>query len=78
MTLDGSKELGAQERGHLWLHGPAVTKGYWKRSDATAKNLTADGWLKTGDLAYVREDGEMCILDPVDVTCIVCHAHGSC
>ncbi|KAK4494940.1 hypothetical protein PRZ48_014296 [Zasmidium cellare] len=66
MSLDGRTELDSNKKGHLWLKGPAVTRGYWKRPDTTANNLTEDGWLKTGDLAYAREDGKVCVLDRVE------------
>ncbi|TKA80754.1 hypothetical protein B0A55_02694 [Friedmanniomyces simplex] len=50
------REVGGQERGELWVRGPNVMKGYWKKAEATAETKTADGWLKTGDIAY-REEG---------------------
>ncbi len=43
------------EEGELWLHGPLVTRGYYKKPEETAKAFTADGWFKTGDLA-VQDD----------------------
>lgn len=43
--------------GELWLRGPHVAKGYWNQPEATAAAFDAEGWLHTGDLARVDEDG---------------------
>ncbi|MET8956046.1 long-chain fatty acid--CoA ligase [Streptomyces sp. NPDC004533] len=48
--------------GEVWLRGPGVMKGYWKRPDATATDLV-DGWLKTGDPGRLDEDGYLAIVD---------------
>lgn len=47
-----------REVGELQIRGNSVTPGYYKRPDATAE-LIVDGWLRTGDLAYLTEDGGM-------------------
>jgi acyl-CoA synthetase (AMP-forming)/AMP-acid ligase II len=39
--------------GELWVRGPGVLEGYWNAPEATAEALTADGWLRTGDLVRV-------------------------
>ena len=49
--------------GELCIKGPQVMKGYWQRQDATAEILDGDGWLKTGDIAVIQEDGFMRIVD---------------
>lgn len=49
--------------GELWVRGPQVMVGYHNRPEATAATLTEDGWLKTGDLAQVGEDGFVYIRD---------------
>lgn len=38
-------------------------KGYWNKPEATKETLTPDGWLKTGDIAYMDEDGKFYIVD---------------
>jgi long-chain acyl-CoA synthetase len=48
--------------GELWAFGPNIVKGYWNRPDATAAAFQ-DGWLKTGDLAMLDEEGFCTILD---------------
>src|SRR3954467_843319 len=52
------------EVGEIWIRGHNVMKGYWRRPDATAEVLTADGWFKTGDMARGDEGGYYCIVDP--------------
>ncbi|MCE5233339.1 MAG: long-chain-fatty-acid--CoA ligase [Mizugakiibacter sp.] len=49
--------------GELCVKGPQVMKGYWNRPDETAKVLTADGWLHTGDIARMDERGFVYIVD---------------
>jgi long-chain acyl-CoA synthetase len=49
--------------GELRVQGPNVFQGYWGDPEATARALTPDGWLMTGDLALVNEDGFLFIVD---------------
>jgi 4-coumarate--CoA ligase len=51
------------EEGELWVRGPQVMKGYHNRPDATAATITPDGWLRTGDLAVIEQDGHLFIRD---------------
>ncbi len=60
---DNGNELPIGEGGELWVKGPQIMKGYWQRPEATAETITEDGWLKTGDIAAIREDGYMRIVD---------------
>jgi acyl-CoA synthetase (AMP-forming)/AMP-acid ligase II len=60
---DTGRDLGADEHGELLVRGPQVMKGYLNRPDATAEILDADGWLGTGDLGYVDEDGNVFVVD---------------
>ncbi len=60
--LDG-KELEVGETGELWVRGPQVMQGYWNKADETAKVLTADGWLRTGDIAIINEQGFVKVVD---------------
>ena len=50
------------EVGELWVKGPQVMQGYWQRPDETARVLR-DGWLATGDIAKMDEDGYIQIVD---------------
>jgi len=49
--------------GELCIRGPNVMKGYWKNPDATAAIMTADGFMRTGDVGYMDEDGYVYIVD---------------
>lgn len=51
------------ERGELWVRGPNVMKGYWRNPDATKATITPDGWLRTGDIAYVDDEKKFFIVD---------------
>jgi fatty-acyl-CoA synthase len=53
---DAGQSVNANEIGELWLRGPSCMTGYFNNPKATQDTLTADGWLKTGDL--VRQDSE--------------------
>jgi long-chain acyl-CoA synthetase len=55
--------LGSDRTGELLVRGPQVMKGYWNRPDETAQMLDQDGWLHTGDIARVDEDGYFSIVD---------------
>jgi long-chain acyl-CoA synthetase len=49
--------------GEIRVQGPNVFKGYWGDPDASAATLTPDGWLRTGDLAVVDDDGFLYVVD---------------
>ena len=48
--------------GELWAAGPNLVKGYWNQPEATAETFV-DGWVKTGDLARLDEEGFCYIVD---------------
>lgn len=60
-------ERGADVRpgdpGEVWVRGPNVFAGYWEDADATAEALTDDGWLRTGDVGIVDDDGYLRLVD---------------
>ncbi len=51
------------EAGEVWVRGPQVMQGYWRRPDETKGVLTADGWLKTGDIGAFDPQGYLRLLD---------------
>jgi long-chain acyl-CoA synthetase len=59
---DGN-EVPRGEVGEILIRGPVVMKSYWNRTDATAETLDEGGWLHSGDMAHVDEDGYFFIVD---------------
>jgi long-chain acyl-CoA synthetase len=51
------------DSGELWVRGPNVFTGYWNDPDATAAALTPDGYLRTGDIGVVNDEGELFLVD---------------
>ena len=51
------EEVGVGETGELMVRGPHVLKGYWNNKEETEKQLEKDGWLHTGDLVSIDENG---------------------
>ncbi|MXP08962.1 class I adenylate-forming enzyme family protein [Pseudoblastomonas halimionae] len=62
MSEDGTRELPTGEIGELWARGPMIVKGYWDNPEATAETFI-DGWVRTGDLARLDEEGWCYIAD---------------
>ncbi|CAD0081713.1 unnamed protein product [Aureobasidium vineae] len=65
VDVASGSEVQRGQRGELWVRGPTVMKGYWNKPDATRDTLTEDGWLKTGDVAYLDEEGHLFIVDRI-------------
>jgi acyl-CoA synthetase (AMP-forming)/AMP-acid ligase II len=53
------------ERGELWIRGPQVMKGYLNNETATTETVDAEGWLHTGDVAIVDDNGCFTVVDRV-------------
>jgi acyl-CoA synthetase (AMP-forming)/AMP-acid ligase II len=62
---DPGKDLPAGESGEILIRGPQVMKGYLGRPDATTAMIDTDGWLHTGDVGHVDEDGWLFVVDRV-------------
>lgn len=58
------KDVAQGKTGEIWLKGPAVTSGYWRKSDETSRAFE-DGWFRTGDLGRVDEEGYYYLTDRI-------------
>lgn len=60
---DDTKIMPVGEEGEIMIRGPQVMKGYWNKPEETANQLKKDGWIKTGDIAKMDQDGYFYIVD---------------
>ena len=60
---DPNRYVPLGEKGEICIKGPNVMKGYWNRAEATAEVTTFDGYMRTGDVGYMDEDGFIFIVD---------------
>jgi acyl-CoA synthetase (AMP-forming)/AMP-acid ligase II len=51
------KELPSLEVGEIWAKGPRIMTGYWRDEQKTSQVMTGDGWLRTGDMGWMDEEG---------------------
>jgi long-chain acyl-CoA synthetase len=62
---DPTQDVLPGESGELLIRGPQVFQGYWNRPEETAEQLLADGWLRTGDVVRMTEDGFVVLVDRI-------------
>jgi 4-coumarate--CoA ligase len=60
---DSGEDLPVDAEGELWIRGPQVMKGYLNNPAATAETIDQSGWLHTGDIARIDDDGHVYIVD---------------
>jgi long-chain acyl-CoA synthetase len=70
VDTDGTDVLSG-DPGEIWVRGPNVFQGYWRNPEATARVMTSDGWLRTGDVAVTDDDGYLWLVDRVKDVIIV-------
>lgn len=63
LSLTTGASVGPHEVGEIQFRGPQVMKGYLNNPAANQETFTADGWMRTGDVAYFDEDGYFYIVD---------------
>lgn len=63
ITGPNGEALPAGETGEIWFRGPNLIRGYWNRPDATAETIVEGGWLRSGDIGRVDEEGWVYISD---------------
>jgi malonyl-CoA/methylmalonyl-CoA synthetase len=61
---DSCKDVAPGQTGEIWLKGPAVTPGYWRKPEETAKTFEQD-WFRTGDLGNIDKDGYYYLTDRI-------------
>ncbi len=60
---DAGQDVDQGDPGEVWVRGPNVFTGYWQDPEGTAEALTDDGWLRTGDIGTVDDDGFLFLVD---------------
>lgn len=63
VSLETGGPLGPGKEGEVWIRGPQRMKGYHRNEPATSTTITPDGWLRTGDIGLVDEDGYLYVID---------------
>jgi long-chain acyl-CoA synthetase len=63
VSLDDGREQGVGEVGELLTYGPQVMQGYWQKPEDTAETLPGGGWIRTGDIVQMDDEGYVTILD---------------
>jgi acyl-CoA synthetase (AMP-forming)/AMP-acid ligase II len=68
ISTDDGRTLPPSTPGEIYVKGPVTPVGYYNDPAATRDLLTADGWMRTGDLGLIREDGRVVVIDRLKVS----------
>lgn len=60
---DAGKLMPLGELGEICVRGPQVMKGYWNKPEETARIFTSDGWMRTGDMGFMNDNGYVKLVD---------------
>ncbi len=60
---DDAEDVLVGDTGEIWVRGPNVFAGYLNDQEATSRVITPDGWLRTGDVGVIDDDGRLFIVD---------------
>jgi acyl-CoA synthetase (AMP-forming)/AMP-acid ligase II len=63
VEAETGRDVGPGTDGEIWVRGPQVMRGYFKRPDETRATVDADGWLHTGDIGHADADGDFYVVD---------------
>ena len=63
VDIETGQDAPVGQPGEMWFRGPQVTSGYYGKPEETAQAITEDGWLKSGDIVYMDEDGYFFVVD---------------
>ena len=61
---EAMRTLGPNENGEIWMKSPTLIRGYWRQPEATTETIV-DGWLRSGDLGHIDDDGYLFVEDRV-------------
>ncbi|KAG5311844.1 4CLL7 protein, partial [Acromyrmex insinuator] len=65
VNLESRKVLDPNQSGEIWIKCASMMNGYYRNPEATKSTIDEEGWLHTGDIGYIDEDGELFIIDRI-------------